>query len=294
MSVPSERRPIVVGVETDPARRTALAWAADEAARRRVPLRPVRAEGVPTRGERGPDVPPSWEEWNEGLHRSGKQVLAEAVDFIAMRHPEVEVDAVLAEGDPAWVLGEESRTATAVVLGSQHLSRAQEAFGSASVALPLMARSHCPVVVVPEAAEYVSQEPAFYVVGVDGSEHSAAAVDLAFEEASLRGAEVRALYVWQPGLLRIFDEFGAQQECRRLLSETVAGRHARYPDVDLRHELVVGHPVQALTDASSHALGLVVGTRGHGGFTGMLLGSVSQGVLHYARCPILVVPPTRT
>ncbi|MQY36608.1 Universal stress protein [Streptomyces sp. RB17] len=293
MSEPSERRPIVVGVDTDPARRTALGWAADEAARRRVPLRPVRAEGVPTRGLRGPDVPPSWEEWNEALHRSGKQILAEAVDFVAARHPEVEVDAVLAEGDPVWVLGEESRAATAVVLGSQHLSRAQEVFGSSAVALRLIARALCPVVVVPEA-EHVPQEPAFYVVGVDGSEHSAAAVDLAFEEACLRGAEVRALYVWQPGPLRIFDEHGVQQEYRRLLSETVAGRQARCPDVDLRHELVVGHPVQALTDASAHALGLVVGTRGHGGFAGMLLGSVSQGVLHYARCPVLVVPPART
>ncbi|MGW3173356.1 universal stress protein [Streptomyces sp. NPDC001153] len=292
MSSPSERRPIVVGVEADPTRRTALAWAADEAARRGVPLRPVRAEGVPTRGQRGPDVPPSWQEWNEGLHRSGKQLLAEAVDFVAARHPAVEVDAVLAEGDPVWVLGEESRTATAVVLGSEHLSRTQEVFGSAAVALPLMARAHCPVVVVPEA-EHVPEEAAFYVVGVDGSEHSAAAVDLAFEEASLRGAEVRALYVWQPGPLRIFDEHGAQQECRRLLSETVAGRNTRYPDVELRHELVVGHPVQALTEASAHALGLVVGTRGHGGFTGMLLGSVSQGVLHYAQCPVLVVPPAR-
>jgi nucleotide-binding universal stress UspA family protein len=203
------------------------------------------------------------------------------------------VDAVLAEGDPVWVLREQSRDATAVVLGSRHLSRTQEVFGSASVALPVVAHAHCPVVVVPEP-EHVTQEPAYYVVGVDGSEHSAAAVDVAFEEASLRGAEVRALYVWGPGPLRIFDEYAPQQEARRLLSETVAGRQARYPEVDLRHELLVGHPVQVLTDASAHALGLVVGTRGHGGFTGMLLGSVSQGVLHHARCPVIVVPSRPT
>lgn len=289
MSTPSDRRPIVVGVEAEPTRRMALAWAADEAARRHLPLRPVHAEGVPTRGYRGREVPPSWEEWNEELHRSGKQVLADVVDFVATRHPEVEVDAVLAEGDPVWVLREQSRHATAVVLGSEQLSRAQEVFSSASVALPVMAHAHCPVVVVPEP-EHVTQEPEFYVVGVDGSEHSAAAVDLAFEEAALRGAELRALYVWEPRPLRVFDEHAAQQECRRLLSETVAGRQARYPEVDLRHELVVGHPVQVLTEASTRALGLVVGTRGRGGFTGMLLGSVSQGVLHHARCPVIAVP----
>ncbi|QIY68688.1 universal stress protein [Streptomyces sp. RLB1-33] len=293
MSRPGDRRPIVVGVDPDPSRRMALAWAADEAARRRLPLRPVHVEGVPTRGYRGQEIPPSWEEWNEALHRAGKQVLEEAADFVTARHPQVEVDAVLAEGDPVWVLREQSRDATAVVLGSRHLSRTQEVFGSASVALPVMAHAHCPVVVVPEP-EHVTQEPAYYVVGVDGSEHSAAAVDVAFEEAALRGAEVRALYVWEPGPLRIFDEYAPQQEARRLLSETVAGRQARYPEVDLRHELLVGHPVQVLTDASAHALGLVVGTRGHGGFTGMLLGSVSQGVLHYARCPVIAVPSRPT
>ncbi|GGX79816.1 universal stress protein [Streptomyces anandii] len=292
MSAPGDRRPVVVGVESDPSRRMALAWAADEAARRHLPLRPVRAEGLPTRGHRGGAVPPSWEAWNQELHRSGEQVLADAVAFVAARHPEVEVDAVLAEGDPVWVLREEGRRAAAVVLGSRHLSRAEEVFGSASVALPVMAHAHCPVVVVPEP-EHITQEPAYYVVGVDASEHSAAAVDLAFEEAALRGAELRALYVWEPGPLRIFDEHAAQQECRRLLSETVAGRGARYPEVVLRHELVVGHPVQVLTEASAHALGLVVGTRGRGGFTGMLLGSVGQGVLHHARCPVIAVPRHR-
>ncbi|KUN82560.1 universal stress protein [Streptomyces bungoensis] len=148
------------------------------------------------------------------------------------------------------------------------------------------------MVVVPEP-EHVTQEPAYVVVGVDGSERSAAAVDLAFEEAALRGAELRALYVWEPGHVRIFDEYADQQECRRVLSETVAGRQARYPEVDLRHELVVGHPVEVLAQASAHALALVVGTRGRGGFAGMLMGSVSQGVLHHAHCPVIAVPQPR-
>ncbi|MEU6577563.1 universal stress protein [Streptomyces sp. NPDC046805] len=292
MSGPSDSRPIVVGVDPDPSLRMALAWAADDAARRRLPLRVVHAEGVPTGGYRR-EVPPSWEEWNEALHKAGTEVLEEAVAFVAARHPRVEADTLLAEGDPVWVLREQSRDATAVVLGSQHLSRAQEALGSGSVAVPVMARAHCPVVVVPEA-EHITQDPAYYVVGVDGSELSAAAVDLAFEEAALRGAQLRALYVWQPGPLGFLNEIAAQQECRRLLSECVAGRHDRYPDVDLHSELVIGHPVEALTEASAHALGLVVGTRGRGGFTGLLLGSVSQGVLQHARCPVLAVPAPQT
>ncbi|MGW2209711.1 universal stress protein [Streptomyces sp. NPDC001781] len=289
MSGPGDGRPIVVGVDPDPVHRMALAWAADEAVRRRLPLRAVHVEGVPTRGYRGREVPPSWEEWNEALHETGRQVLGQAVDFVSARHPRLEVDALLAEGDPVWVLREQSRDATAVVLGSRHLSRKQEVFGSASVALPVMARTHCPLVVVPEP-EHVTEEPAFFVVGVDGGEHSAAVVDVAFEEAALRGARLRALLVLEPGPLRVFEGHQPQQECRRLLSEIVAGRKDRFPEVDLHHEVLAGHPVQVLTDASAHALGLVVGTRGRGGFTGMLLGSVSQGVLNHARCPVIAVP----
>ncbi len=232
---------------------------------------------------------PSWEEWNQALHGLGDQVLKEAVAFVELRQPTVEVSTLLAEGEPAWVLREEGRSASLVVVGSRHLSRRREMFTSASVALPLSAHATCPVAVVPEP-EHITRQPAHFVVGVDGSAHSVAAVDLAFEEAALRGAQLRALYVWHPPLLGALDEDAAVRECRRVLSETVAGRAGRYPDVELRPDVVRGHPVQVLSDASADAVGLVVGTRGHGGFTGMLLGSVSQGVLHHARCPVITVP----
>ncbi|MFJ7123218.1 universal stress protein [Streptomyces albogriseolus] len=282
------RRPIVVGVDPDPSKRLALAWAADEADRRRLPLRLVHAQGVPTGGYRSGETRPSWEEWNQALHELGDQVLKEAVAFVRSRHPEVEVSTLLAEGEPAWVLRQEARGAALVVVGSWHLSRRRE-MSSSSVILPLTAHAPCPVAVVPEP-EHVTQQPAYFVVGVDGSPHAAAAVDVAFEEAALRGAHLRALYVWHPPLLGVLDEDAAVRECRRVLSETVAGRTATYPDVELHHEVVRGHPVQVLAEASEHALGLVVGTRGRGGFTGMLLGSVSQGVLHHAGCPVITVP----
>ncbi|WP_327341497.1 universal stress protein [Streptomyces europaeiscabiei] len=283
------REPIVVGVDPDPSKRLALAWAADEAERRGLPVRLVHAQGVPTGGYRSGETLPSWEEWNRTLHETGAEVLKEAVAFVESRRPTVEVSTVLAEGEPAWVLREEARNASMVVVGSWHLSTRVEMFTSASVAFPLSAHAACPVVVVPEP-EHITQEPAYFVVGVDGSPHAAAAVDVAFEEAALRGAALRALYVWHPPLLGVLDEDTAVRECRRVLSETVAGRTARYPEVELHHEVVLGHPVRVLTEASEHALGLVVGTRGHGGFTGMLLGSVSQGVLHHAHCPVITVP----
>ncbi|WP_329289211.1 universal stress protein [Streptomyces pseudovenezuelae] len=278
-----------MGIDPDPSKRPALAWAADEADRRGLPVRLAHAQGVPTGGYRTGEALPSWEEWNRTLHEAGAEVLEEAVAFVESRRPTVEVSTMLSEGEPAWVLREEARNASLVVVGSSHLSTRREVFTSTSVALPVSAHAPCPVVVVPEP-EHIAQEPGYFVVGVDGSPHAAAAVDVAFEEAALRGAALRALFVWHPPLLGVLDEDAAVRECRRVLSETVAGRTAGYPGVEVHHDVVRGHPVRVLTEASEHSLGLVVGTRGHGGFTGMLLGSVSQQVLHHARCPVITVP----
>ncbi|MFI0510867.1 universal stress protein [Streptomyces sp. WSLK1-5] len=290
MSGVDGRRPIVVGVDPDPSKRLALAWAADEADRRALPLRLVHVRGVLIRGHRSGEEQLSWEQSGQASPQSvGEQALDKAVAFVESRRPALEVSASLADGEPAWVLREEAQNAAMVVVGSWHLGVRRELFSSASVALPLSAHAPCPVAVVPEP-EHVTQQPAYIVVGVDGSPHSVAAVDLAFEEAALRGAALRALYVWHAPLLGVLDEDAAMRECRRVLSETVAGRTATHPGVELHHEVVRGHPVQVLTEASEHALSLVVGTRGHGGFTGMLLGSVSQGALHHARCPVITVP----
>lgn len=178
-----ERRPIVAGVDPDPGKRMPLAWASDAAARRRLPLLLVLAQNVPTAGYRPTNGRPSWEEWNEALHATGDRALKEAVAFVESRHPRVRVSGVLAEGHPAWVLREQGQNATEVVLGSWHLSALQELFSAAAVALPLIAHAPCPVVVVPEP-EHITQQPPYFVVGVDGSPQSAAAVDFAFEEAA--------------------------------------------------------------------------------------------------------------
>lgn len=104
-----------------------------------------------------------------------------------------------------------------VVIGSRHLGVAREVFTSAAVALPLTALATCPVVVLREP-EHITQQPPYLVVGVDGSPHSAAAVDLAFAESDLRSAHLRALYVWHTPLLGLLDEHAALREARRTLS----------------------------------------------------------------------------
>jgi nucleotide-binding universal stress UspA family protein len=300
VDVPPAPRPVVVGVEPGPWKRMTLAWAADEAARRHLSLHLVHCQGVPTSGYRPLGTPPSWEEWKASLHIEGVRTLEDAVVFAEARQPRVRISGLLAEGDPVSVLAEQARDAALLVLGSAHPAP-RGPFSGSPIALPVLARVSCPVVVVPEP-EHATQRPPFVVVGVDGSARSARAVDVAFEEASLRGAVLRAVHAWRPPAFGHVEENGeegggkdageaaAVGECRRLLSETVAGRTAIHPEVDLRHEVVVGDAVRVLADASEHALAVVVGARGGGGLPGALLGSVSRGLLREARCPVIAVP----
>ncbi|WP_442817800.1 universal stress protein [Streptomyces sp. NBC_01591] len=141
-------------------------------------------------------------------------------------------------------------------------------------------------------AEYITQQPTYLVVGIDGSESSKAkaALGFAFEEADLRGAALRAVSVWQPPVFMLHDEKNAVQAQRRMLSETTASWSPWYPDVHVIHEVPTGHPVEELAGAAEHALAVVVGRRGRGGYEGMRLGSVVHGLLHRAHCPVITVP----
>ena len=89
--------------------------------------------------------------------------------------------------------------------------------------------------------------------------------------------------------VRLRAQLVSREERERLLSEILAGVREDHPDVRLEHEVVAVAPGQALVDASGGASLVVVGSRGLGFFRGMLLGSVSQAVLHRAECPVVVV-----
>ncbi|MFE4254186.1 universal stress protein [Streptomyces sp. NPDC056910] len=278
------RDEIVVGI--DPARdwRLPLSWAVDEARRRRYGLRLVAAV-LPQRSTHHVDDTPR----SMALNQAASEALRAAVAWSRERHQEVESAVELVEGFPAPAMGRMSRQARMIVLGSRHLGRTAEFFSAGSLVVPVTAQAHCPVVVVGDA-EHVTQQPPYLVVGIDGSESSKAALGLALEEAALRRAELHAISVWQPPVLLPHDEEAAQQAQRRMLSEATAGCSQKYPDVVLRHEVLAGHPVEELAGAAEHALALVLGRRGRGGYTGMRLGSVVHGLLHRAHCPVITVP----
>ncbi|MGW6847255.1 universal stress protein [Streptomyces virginiae] len=277
-------RDIVVGI--DPARdwHLPLAWAADEAHRRRLPLHLVLAVAPQHDTHHVDDTP-----GHMALRRAGADRLDQARNWVHARHPEVDVTGDLLHGFPAPVLGRVAKEARLVVLGSRHLSRTTEFFSAGSIVVPVSAQARCPVVVVGEG-EHISRQPPYVAVGLDGSASATAALTFAFDEADLRGAALRVVCVWQPALFMPNDEEVALRAHRALLSEATAGLSDKYPDVHVTHEAMTGHPVEELARAAEHAPALVVGRRGRGGYTGMRLGSVVHGLLHRAHCPVITVP----
>lgn len=134
------------------------------------------------------------------------------------------------------------------------------------------------------------------VVGVDGSSGGEAALRFALEEARLRGDRVVALLAWTiplstaapAGLVPALGE-DFRDEAERLLEEAVAAVGGT-GGVEVERVVVPGPPARALLEAASEAELLVVGSRGRGGFAGLLLGSVSQQCAHHSSCPVVIVP----
>ncbi|MFF2779567.1 universal stress protein [Streptomyces sp. NPDC058052] len=284
MTTTTGRRELVVGIDPVREGHLALAWAADEARRRGLGLRLVVAVPPPHDPRHAGDTPR-----HQALARRGEDALRAAADWARERQPDVPLASALADGHPARVMAGLSQEAAMVVLGSRHLSRTEEFLSAGSLVVPVTAQARCPVVVVGDA-EHTTQDPAYLVVGVDGSECSRAALAFAFEEADLRRCALRAVAVWQPPVfsLRTGDTlFHAE---RRLLSEATAGWAEKYPDVRLTHDVLIGSPVELLAEAAEHALAVVVGRRGRGGYSGMRVGSVVRGLLHRAHCPVVTVP----
>ncbi|MFD8638242.1 universal stress protein, partial [Streptomyces sp. NPDC059656] len=237
---PAGSRDIVVGIDPDRDWHLALAWASDEAQRRRHPLRLVLAVPSQHDAHHVDDAP-----GQTALRQVGSDRLEQACDWARDRHPEVNVTGDLLGGFPAPVLGRAAREARMIVLGSRHLSRTAEFFSAGSLVVPVTAQAHCPVVVVGDA-EHISQQPPYVVAGIDGSASATAALDCAFDEADLRGAALRVICVWQPPLIMLDDEEAALRAQRTLLSEATAGLSERYPDVHVTHEVFTGHPVEEL------------------------------------------------
>lgn len=158
-----------------------------------------------------------------------------------------------------------------------------------------------------------SNKPSVVVVGVDGSAGAKAALRWALGEARLRQVPLRAVHAWMSSYIagavegypywagsdrRLHiarDMQDVHRAAEELLGRAIADVGSEIEGIEIEHQVVEGPAAEVLVQAASPRDLLVVGSRGHGGFIGLLLGSVSQQCVHHAPCPVVVVhPPTPT
>ncbi|MFA1542690.1 universal stress protein [Actinomadura monticuli] len=266
----------------------ALDWAAGEARVRGLPLTVMHA----------------WEAFIGGsmamptvdLGSIAQQTLDGGVEHVRKEAPDVPVQGVLECGRPAAKLIEAGRSAALIVLGPRGLGGfAGLVLGSVSA--QVVAHAACPVVIARGTDGRPGTEPGRAVVGVDGSPASRAALEMAFTEADLHGLSVHAVAAWEPAPVQdlppLVDEVGMRGAATARLNELMAPLRDLHPGVDAQAEIMVGPPREVLLEAAQGARLLVVGSRGMGGFRGLLLGSVSHALVQYAPCPVAVVHASR-
>ena len=280
-------RKITVGYDGSADARAAAAWALDEAARTGVLVEFFYASESPAWAPaastiRAPAVWPGGE-----TDRAIRAMLDEAVASAGRSHPGVRTDLSIVNAPAAFTMVDRSAEASLVVVGSRGHSGPAGRLGSVSIAVSAHAR--CPVVVV--RGESAPTDPV--VVGVDDSEHARLALTFAVEQAAARGVPLRVIRAWPlpsgiweaPPVVIDAVETGE----RTSLTELVSEWRQKYPQVAITAEFFVDHPANALALASTTAQLVVVGSRGRGPIRGMLLGSVSQRLLHHSACTVAVV-----
>ncbi|MGZ4660926.1 MAG: universal stress protein [Arthrobacter sp.] len=277
-------KPIVVGINGSAGSEAAMAWSLQRAARHKLPIIAVHA--VDDRWM-SPDF-----QYHELIRESGMQLLQQVKEDAAKKEPDVEVDIQLRHGSAGAALKDMSKDASMVVIGS-HSRHWADGGPATDRALQIVTVSDSPVAVIPQES---GTESRGVVVGVDGSEESLQAVAFAAAEADRAGDELTAVLAFRrparwvqsgmpsSGLAEVIDE-----EDRIVLSESVAGLGDKYPDLVVHQRLEKDmDPAKALVDAAANARMLVIGSRGRGGFSRLVLGSTAHAVLMRVPCPTVV------
>ncbi|NUT44115.1 MAG: universal stress protein [Thermoactinospora sp.] len=275
---------VVVGVDGSASGFDAVAWAADDAFRMEVPLRAVCV--VETWPYQVPQIPAP--EWEDSLSAHAREVLAKAEEIVRERRPTVEMSTDVMSGTPSVALRELAGQAAELVVGSKGAG----GFAGAvlgSVSMNVAGQAPGPVVVVRGGAGTDGE----VAVGVDGSPGCENALAYAFRQAALRHSRLRAVYAW-PLPFALAPDFSCDLEAlrqshQRVARDQLAPWQARHPDVTVIADVHSGHPVKSLAAAGDRADLLVVGSHGRSGLGSIVLGSVSRGVLHHARCTVAVV-----
>lgn len=277
------RRPVVVGVDGSAASDLAVRWAAAQAELMKRPVRLVHCATSP--------VLPIIEDEDIAQQRvCDDDVLRSAVALMHQVAADVDVTPEhvehLATGVGETLL-ERCEAADLLVVGAVgHGRLAGLVLGSVSQFV--VRNAPIPVAVVRSAVEPVTRR---VVVGYDGSDSAEQALDLALAGAAASGGPVTVIQVWNgPGYVmpRPVDAAWRQEHQQEALERSLAAWREKYPDVRLVAEAIPGHPTHVLASASLHAAAIVVGASGRRPVTETLLGSVAQGILSHAQCPVVV------
>jgi nucleotide-binding universal stress UspA family protein len=284
---------VVVGIDGSDSALHAVRWAADEAARRRAPLRLVTAFGWTEDQVVG--QPGLGTQYRDILLGQSSRSLATAVATAGERQPDLDISHELRIGHPIGTLAEEARRAQLLVIGDRGLNRV-EGLLVGSVGVAMAAHAECPVVVV-RGEPAASTLPV--VVGVDASPVSEAAIAFAYQAAAERDVPLVAVHTWwdtflDPGLTtQLFRDEDQVYEEEQLV-QRLAGWTEKYPQVPVRRIVSRDRPAHLLIEQSRGAQLVVVGSRGHGELAGLVLGSVSNALVHRSACPVAIVRPRST
>lgn len=288
MSMPSHNAHlgIVAAIDDSATAAAALRWAARDAGLRHVPLTLVHAVS-PELAMDAHGLPPGLARWQ---HDHGRRLLDDAVAVVGQATAaggpaEVHTELLGSAAVPALVdLSKDAELVVAGALGSRRWPG--RLLGSVSSGL--LRHAHCPVAIIHDD-EPPAQAPV--LVGVDGSPASELATAIAFDEASRRQVDLVALHAWSdvdvsewPGI----DWPATQPMAEQVLAERLAGWQERYPDVHVARIVLRDQPARKLVERSRDAQLVVVGSRGRGGFAGMLVGSVGETVAQLAQVPVIV------
>jgi nucleotide-binding universal stress UspA family protein len=295
---------ILVGIDGSAASLHALDWAAQEAKVQGLGLRLVCGYALPSFAAASLDG--GYAALDDSAIRAGAlAVVADAAERVAGSG--VPVTSHVMVGDAAAVLIDESARVRMAVVGTRGGGGfAERLLGTVSAALP--AHAYCPTVVVPtrRLAKGVAtgdEVPEIHpvhrvVVGVDGSPQAELALRWAIRETKAWDAELVAVtgvplasgtgaLAWLPAAVdhdQVLHDVAAALDA---LIERAAAAEPGAPTI--KRKVLDGTGAQLLTEYSAQTDLIVVGSRGRGGFTGLLLGSTSQAVLHHAQCPVMVI-----
>jgi nucleotide-binding universal stress UspA family protein len=285
--------PIVAATDGSEESLRAVDWAAREAELRGLPLRIVSAAALPPRMAENQTAAGVATVADTVVNDRDRALAAATQRAIAVA-PDILVDADGLRGSPAQAITEAGSGASMLVVGSRGMG-AFTALILGSVSRYAAAHAPCPVVVVRDQTTAAHPQVA---VGIGDPAEASAALDFAFEEASLRKASLIAVHAWDSGggdvsrATRAMARPGAHAIEERVagqLQALLADRQARYPGVEASYDLVYGHPGRALVGLSARADLVVLGRhRPDGLLPGP--GAVRHAVLNHAHGPVVTVP----